>query len=77
MKVLECERTFLRVRWQAVQANGEAVSFEATLCRRHREEIWHRHPGLTGSGQRGHSCDLCGGRIPTRIHDVPSLRGSS
>jgi hypothetical protein len=67
MKLLEREQTFLRVRWQASQPGGEVVSFEATLCRHHREEIWHRHSGLTGSRQQGGSCDLCEGRTPTRV----------
>ena len=60
MKVLEREQTFVRVRWRASQLDGEAVSFEATLCRRHREEIWHRHPGVLGCGQRGR-CRSCRG----------------
>jgi hypothetical protein len=67
MKLLEDEKTFLRVRWEAAEPGGEVASFEATLCRDHREEIWQRHPGLTGSRQRGHLCDLCDGRTPTRI----------
>ena len=67
MKLLEGEQTFLRVRWEASQPGGEVISFEATLCRHHREEIWHQHFDLTGCRQRGHFCDLCEGRTPTRI----------
>lgn len=68
MKVLEVERTFLRVRWEAAQpGDGLAVAFEATLCRHHREEIWHRVSDLTGCRQLGYSCDLCEGRTPMRV----------
>jgi hypothetical protein len=67
MKVLEYEQTFLRVRWKASQPVGDEATFEATLCRRHREDIWHRHLSLTGCGERGSSCDLCEGRPPTRL----------
>jgi hypothetical protein len=67
MKVLEREQTFLRVRWKASQPDGGVNTLEATLCRHHREEVWHQHFGLTGCGQRGYSCDLCEGRTPTRV----------
>jgi hypothetical protein len=67
MKLLEKEETFLRVRWKASQPDGEVLSLEATLCRHHREEIWHRHYGLMGCGQQGHFCDLCAGRTPARV----------
>jgi hypothetical protein len=67
MKLLKGEQTFLRVRWETAQPrDGEAVAFEATLCRHHREEVWRRHSALTGCRQFGSSCDLCEGRTPIR-----------
>jgi hypothetical protein len=67
MKLLEEEKTFLRVRWEASEPGGEVCSYEATLCRYHREEIWRQHSSLMGCRQRGQLCDLCDGRTPTRI----------
>lgn len=67
MKLLESEKTFVRVQWEASEPGGEVHSFEATLCRQHREEIWQRHSSLTGCRQRGQVCDLCNGRTPTRV----------
>ena len=68
MKVLEGVQTFLRVRWETTPSgDGDAVAYEATLCRHHREEIWERHSALTGCSKFGHSCDLCEGRTPLRI----------
>ncbi len=77
MKVLEREQTFLRVRWEASQPGDQVIMFEATLCRHHREEIWQQNSALRGCRQRGHSCDLCEGRTPTRVYNASGERGPS
>jgi hypothetical protein len=68
MKVLEAEQTFLRISWEAARpGDGEVVAFEATLCRHHRQEIWHRYSNPRGCRQFGYSCDLCEGRTPISV----------
>lgn len=58
--------TFLAVRWEAERREqGKAVTFEATLCLRHRKEV-SQIPGARGCGKVGESCDFCEGRGPRR-----------
>lgn len=67
MKLIEIEPVYLRIRWEARrEAGGGTVTLEATLCKRHREQIARQHPSARGWGKLGESCDLCEGRKPMR-----------
>jgi hypothetical protein len=66
MKLLERGPVFLHIHWAVRGEQGESVSFEATLCKRHREQIWLQNPSARAHGQLGDSCDLCEGRNPTK-----------
>jgi hypothetical protein len=57
---------FLRIQWGVRGDQGQPVIFEATLCKRHRDQIWLQNPTARGHGQLGDACDLCEGRNPTR-----------
>lgn len=73
MKLLEREPTYLLIRWEAAQpGEGGLITFEASLCRSHREEFFS-NPTARGSGQLGHSCDLCRGRGPRKVSDASSI----
>lgn len=60
------EPTYLRIRWESDAACEEqaAVTLEAVLCLRHRQEIALRYPSARGCGKVGESCELCDGRVP-------------
>ncbi len=67
MKLMEKEPTFVKISWETAHpGTGHVVTFEATLCRLHRQELDSWHPAARGSRQLGDSCDLCEGRRPRR-----------
>jgi len=55
---------FLRIRWEETTEQGAAVTLEAILCLRHRQEIARASASARGAGGRGEDCDLCLGRHP-------------
>ncbi|HMC09627.1 MAG TPA: hypothetical protein VKL22_09960 [Actinomycetota bacterium] len=67
MKLVQVE-TFVTVRWEAERdSKGEADTFEATLCLRHRKELAEWIPSIQGCYKHGESCDYCEGRGPRKI----------
>jgi hypothetical protein len=68
MKLAERGPIFLLVGWEAPGAeNEEAITFQATLCRDHRQTIWDQYePNTWGCRRLGDSCDFCEGRGPRR-----------
>ncbi len=67
MRVIHKEPAYLLMRWEAAQpGEGDLVTFEAALCRAHREELFS-NPTARGCGKLGSSCALCEGREPVRV----------
>ncbi len=66
VKMLQADPVFLHIKWILEQEGGESVTFEASLCRAHREQIYLQNPSARGSRRFGSSCDLCEGRGPRR-----------
>jgi len=65
--------TFLAIRWQQTEEEGGVV-VEASLCRKHRNEIALRYPSAHGCGRLGDSCDICEGRQPKRLSELEPLK---
>jgi len=62
MKLVQVE-TFVTVRWEVKHGEeGEAGTFEATLCLRHRKELADQLSSVQGCRKLGASCDFCEGR---------------
>ena len=59
---------FLSLLWEVADpGDGPPATFEAFLCKRHRQEIALQHPSARGTRRLGESCDLCEGRAPTPV----------
>src|SRR5437879_10162117 len=53
---------FLRIRWEVTSDQGAAITLEAILCLRHRQEIALAFASARGARELGEACDLCEGR---------------
>jgi len=63
---------FLTIRWEGADEDGTAVTLQATLCRSHRQVIALQSTSARGvRRQFGESCDLCNGREPRTLGEVP------
>jgi hypothetical protein len=59
---------FLTIRWDATAEDGTPVTFQATLCKAHRQVIALKSSSARGvRRQFGESCDLCDGRPPKTL----------
>jgi hypothetical protein len=62
----------LTIRWDAISEDGAEVTFQADLCKFHRQVVALKSSGAQGvRRQFGESCDLCQGREPRILKGEP------
>ena len=67
---------FLRIRWEDTTDQGSAITLEAILCLRHRQEIALAYPSARGADGRDDARDLYEAGTPSTWIGVRPVRSA-